>query len=1457
MYSHKIVLDPLRLGVWCVFTFFGLFCLGPSLHAAAPNNTSVLSPGLVVPEPLKPWTSWVSYGDEHDTCPLWFNSIDKDTLDDKSDDSNQDKEVDEKPNEQSHCIFYSSIKISMSWRVIHFEQQAYVYKKGFVLLPGHSESLWPQQVKHSTKSLVVTTYQNMPAVFLEPGAYLLEGDFVFQEKPQFLNLPAEVAIVRVEFNKQPISFFNVDNKHQLWLDFDNHADAQKSEEKSHEEDAVSLQVFRHIDDQIPLLLTTQLELSVSGRERDIILPSPLLPGFVWLSMQSDLEVHLNDKNELMIKARPGTYVLSYVMRAIDTARTFNTLSLSVKDSLWPTQEIWVFNQQPALRSAHLEGAVSIDPKQTLLPDAWKKLPAYQVNNPQDVKIGVDSGTELITSPDELNLQRDVWFNFDGQTLSSKEVMSGQLMNSLWLESSPQEPLSHVQINHENTLIQWSLDKQNTGVEVRHKQLYLEAEKNWQSQGTSFLVSGWNHTFNHVNTYLHLPPGFRLLWAFGPDSVSSSWVTTWTLYDCFLVAMLVVAFYRMYGLKMGVASAVLLVLTFVERDAPQLIWITFLLVTFLCRVVTHPFFNRFLFVIKTGVVIVLCCVSADFSYQKIRTLMHPVLEGTYKKINDNTSFLSQQDYLSPSGNHFSLSSVGPSSTGRVAVPAPAPLEKIAQTMLAKEVDDVPLKPTPKSNLKKTINNTALSSQLGVTQTGLGVPSWGWRKIELSWNGPVIQNQAFRLFIMPPWLNGLIGIFSVILLIVFITHLLGVSRVLFNLLKKHSRSQISCLSFLIGALFLVASVRAEAATEFPQTELLNELKNRLNESYQKQRVYKCSDLNTCFAQASLRVSAHRGVFTLRFELHAQNLLAAPLFRIQTPYFIRSVKDNQKPASALFKQEDGTLMMALSAGVHQIVVEFLSEEDKLVIEFDKKPHQVVLDLGDYQAQGVDAAGLLQDSSLQLSRTNAAHTSVKESDHPIKSNTLQGLKPFFRVERELSLGQKWTVRTRVFKDSLSDPRQTIISSVPLLPNEHVNTEKIKVESNRVWIELSPQSPEFLFESILEQPVLTEKNPQTTLIFQASLGADFVETLRVHSDSLWHVESQGIAPLLNMANQEELMFYFSPRAQDVIKLCITKPTAVVGHSFSIDNSLLEVVPGEQLLQVLLDLHVRSSQAFVHTLTLAEQARVESLLLNEVSQVIQKQGEQLLLSIPIGESHIKLRYTQPYKQGLLFKTPAISLNHVTRNLSSTLHFMQTRVPLWAHYAGIKPAFLLLSMILFLGLASVLLGRVAAVPLRVHAWFLLGLGLIQSDIGALIFVVIVLVLISLRKYFLFDRAWLFNLSQVVFILLLLFSLVVLIETLKHGLLEFPQLYVEGNGSSDYHFNFYLDQASAGILPQVSVWSIPLWLYRGLMLVWAIWLAFTLTALSPWIWTSFSKNGIFKSMGWSKIKNKKNDNQSPPV
>ena len=214
------------------------------------------------------------------------------------------------------------------------------------------------------------------------------------------------------------------------------------------------------------------------------------------------------------------------------------------------------------------------------------------------------------------------------------------------------------------------------------------------------------------------------------------------------------------------------------------------------------------------------------------------------------------------------------------------------------------------------------------------------------------------------------------------------------------------------------------------------------------------------------------------------------------------------------------------------------------------------------------------------------------------------------------------------------------------------------------------------------------------------------------------------------------------------------------------------------------------------------------------------------------------------RAPEVSIGDTGQqavNASVVFKMGPDRWILWAGGPRLGPAVLFWSYLAIVVLAAVGLGRTTWTPLKTRHWLLLGLGLTQVEPLTAIMIVGWLLALGLRdRYDLAQGSFVFDLSQLVLVVWTLAALAGLYSSIENGLLGIPQMQIAGNGSSDYLLQWTRDRIDS-TMPRPWVLSLPMLVYRVLMLVWALWLAMALLKWLSWGWQCFSKRGL-----WRRVK-----------
>ena len=162
------------------------------------------------------------------------------------------------------------------------------------------------------------------------------------------------------------------------------------------------------------------------------------------------------------------------------------------------------------------------------------------------------------------------------------------------------------------------------------------------------------------------------------------------------------------------------------------------------------------------------------------------------------------------------------------------------------------------------------------------------------------------------------------------------------------------------------------------------------------------------------------------------------------------------------------------------------------------------------------------------------------------------------------------------------------------------------------------------------------------------------------------------------------------------------------------------------------------------------------------------------------------------------------------------------------------------LAAFGLGKIPWTPLKTRHWLLLGLGLTQVEPVVAILIVGWLLALGLReKQALPEAPFYYDLAQFLLVIWTLAALGGLYLAIERGLLGIPDMQIAGNGSSDFLLRWTEDRIGA-TMPQPWVLSLPMFVYRTLMLLWALWLAQALLRWLSWGWQCFSKGGVWRKV-----------------
>lgn len=1333
-------------------------------EASAPAPAAKTS-RLAIPEALEPWVPWVLEGgpgrQDQRACPI------------------------DPVTGERRCAWPGRLLLALDDSGGSFAQTWRLHARGWVHLPGDAET-WPLAVAVDGRDWPVVQHDGGPALQLGAGLHRVTGRFIWARAPDALMIPPAVGLLDLTRDGAVVASPRLDRANRLWLRDPTASDGAR------EEDRLSLEVERRLQDSLPFEVLTRLRLEVSGGAREVALGPVLLEGGLPLRIESSLPARLESDGLLRVQVRPGRWLIELASQHPGAVRE---LARPASTAPWPEHEVWAFAAEPQLRRVELSGLVAIDPRQTSIPEGWMRWPVYRVGPKDRLSLSEQARGDPDPGPDRLRLERHLWLDFDGGGYSVQDRIVGQRSRGWRLDASPALDLGQVRVDGQPVLITRLDASAPPGVEVRRGELNVVADARLDAPPGQLPASGWAPELESVRALLELPPGWDLLAVRGVDNLPSTWVGRWSLLDLFLVLILALGIGRLWGWGWGLLALVTLGSIWHAPGAPRLVWLHLLAAAALLRLIPPSVARtamqraRMLILIYFRLsLLTLLVIGLPFLVDQVRTGLFPHLERPWVALGE----------LGGAGLPMTaapgLARVAPSDE------VYAVREKVADAL--QESAGAPPEPIEVIDPQARL------------QTGLGIPDWGWSRFDLVWSGPVGTDETARLWLLTPGWHLVWSLTGAVLLVLLGLRLAGVLEP-----RRGSAASLGlAVVLLVGAGVGSAPASAEA---LPSPELLGELRARL--------LAPPECLPHCAELASLNLTADAERLVLELTLDAAEAVAAPLPGGLGGWLPSEVRIDGVAAESLRRDETGGLVLALPAGRHRVeLAGALGARDQVEIALPMPPRHARIEVEGWTLEGVDRDGR-PGAQIRLVRLAETATAPEET-------LAQGaLPPLVRVERTLRLGVEWRVETRARRLSPSD--FPILIPVPLLPGEAVQTPGVRVEAGRALVDLPAGRAELGWSSRLD--------PVSSLRLVAADDPRLSEDWRLDVGPLWHLEHAGLAPIHRLGPAERWLPTWRPLPGESLTLTLTRPAAVPGPTLTLDRVDLRVEPGQRGTRATLALAIRASQGGAHRLRLPDGSEPLELKLDGRSLPLPSTAPEIELPLTPGSTRAEVTWRTPDPLGLLHTPAAPDLGTPAVNLNLALALPADRWVLWAWGPRMGPAVLFWGLLLILIGVSLGLGRSRLTPLRVHDWLLLGMGLLLAEVWVALVVVGWLFALGWRARLdpLASPPWRFNLIQSALVILTLLALAGLVGAVQQGLLGPPEMQIMGNGSSATELLWYQDRGGPGV-PSVGVLSVPMWVYRALMLAWALWLAMRLLDWLRWGWASLSKPVLWRETSLAK-------------
>ncbi len=610
----------------------------------------------------------------------------------------------------------------------------------------------------------------------------------------------------------------------------------------------------------------------------------------------------------------------------------------------------------------------------------------------------------------------------------------------------------------------------------------------------------------------------------------------------------------------------------------------------------------------------------------------------------------------------------------------------------------------------------------------------------------------------------------------------------------------------------------SASFPPAELLDELAQRLSKSADCQPY--------CATIQHLEIKADAEQIEMKLEVYSGDQSAIPLPVKEGQWWPAEYRLDGDANPVLMRDAQGVLWMLISEGQHRVELSGpTSVRSQLDLPLPLSPARINVISREWVVNGLDENGV-PEQQLQLIRKKQVEAGSGESLEP------GVLPPLLEVTRILHFGIEWSVDTTIRR--ISPPGSPVTLNLALLPGEAVITSGLEVDSGSLQLRLPANQSELTFTSKL--------TPVERIVLSASDDKRLTEKWQLDVGPVWHIDYEGLPVIHHQDSTGAWLPTWAPWPGEKVSVNVTRPIAKKGNLLTIDQSSLEVTPGRRVTDSKLSIELRASRGGQHKVRLPSEAVLRSVKIDDIAQPVRQSGSEVSIPVRPGKQTVELNWRNEQGIGLVYQTPAVDLGVESVNHSIQVRPGEDRWTLFLFGPSMGPAVLFWSMMAIVVLLSIILARVGTTPLKWYHWLLLGIGLTQASLVGAAIVIAWLLVVGQRDRIAtsLENENVYNLTQVLIVILTFMALQSLFDAIRFGLLGLPEMQIEGNHSTSQVLKWYLDRA--GTVPDSSTLiSVPLLYYRLAMLAWALWLAFALLGWLKWSWKVFEHHGFWKSTG----------------
>lgn len=1269
------------------------------------------------------------------------------------------------------CVASTGLVLTEQPHAVRFDTRVRADAPTTVALPGGAQH-WPQDVTVDGQPAVLQRGpQGDAELALAAGEHRLSGRW--GPRPTRLQTPALFGVAR--WAAAP-GWLRYEEGH-LWLAPAGEARAAAAAVPP---DATEVRVRRLWQTgQVPRL-TTRVRVDVSGSARALALGPVLPPGFVPLSWSGGGGAVLGQDGRLHLQAVAGTVEVEIQARCASCVADRQGVlpatagARPAAPAPWPRREIWSFANDSGFGQAAVQGA-GVDPAQADVPVDWRAWPAYRVEAGQPLVVRQTSRGRRAGEGEQLNVDRDAWLDPQGWVL--RDRLTGRLPVGGRLAMRPPYALGRVEVagqpwplsvdEHGAVGLAWVNDRVDLVAQARRPHGRAPA-------------AGWDAPIDALTVRAHLPPGHVLWAAPGAAPGNGAWVDGLSLFTFFAVAVFALVLRPLIGLPLAVAAGALALGCYATPGARGLCgWLAAAAVCHLvARVLPPSRLARTIAVARPVLLTVFALAWAVFAMDQVRWAIYPQLQPPG---------LAQEEPWDSLGDEASASA--PRETAAAPpMPTPAPVAPDAAVARAAPLEAAGPDPTVDPLVG-----------IGLASAGEAWPRWADRQgttHTLVYAGPLRASDPARVWVVPPWATRPLRVLGVLGLAI-----LGAAVGWRSWPPAHPRwprpaaprwaRRWAASVALALAAWPVLAQPVPPPPDVPSAQMLADLKQRLTQPP------ACAPRCAALLVADLAVDGDRAVLTYRVSVAHPTQWSVP--RVEGAV-VESVEVDASPA---WWSAPGVL--ALPRGVVRVQARYRVPDGRVNVAFDPAPAHATERLGaGWSGEGV-VDGRLPTGAWAVERGAGAAQAV-----PSSSPAAAAVPAFVQVQRTLVLGAEVTLETRVVRVDAGEGGATV--ELPKVSGEAPQDDRVSDAQDRWRVSLAAGERERTWSSRVTL------GPGGAVALRALPSTQGEERWRLRPGPGWSVGWSGVPEAQPQVTAQGLIRQALPLGGENLALTALRLPAAGGPPQRLDAVEIATQTGPREARHRLVLDVVATQAGERTVRLPAGAELIDVHRSGTLLSVAARGGAVTVPVERGPQRLEIGFRTP-RSGAVVRAPTVDVGGPAANVLWRLTPEEGRWVWWASPGpGWGMAVLYWSQLAVLLALAWVLSRWPGRWLTWSAAFALAVGL--STFAAWAFVLLMAWQGWVRSRaagHVPQRRWAFNLSQLA---LAGFSAVVLLAVvvaLAHGLWGAqPDMRLRAPPGLGL-FEWWLDVAPAGPLKGPAVWTAPMWLYRAVLFVWALWFA----------------------------------------